>query len=97
MNLIIFNSRTDRIIQYAIELVKEWERSAKSNEEHLWINYYFMVFYAVQILNEGHANEGLMKRYDEVCRKTRKYCEAADKKSMILMPIYIIERRNHKV
>lgn len=80
LNLIIFNSRTDRIIQYAIELVKEWERSAKSNEEHLWINYYFMVFYAVQILNEGHANEGLMKRYDEVCRKTRKYCEAADQK-----------------
>lgn len=80
LNLIIFNSRTDHIIQYAIELVKEWERSAKSNEEHLWINYYFMVFYAVQILNEGHANEGLMKRYDEVCRKTRKYCEAADQK-----------------
>lgn len=80
LNLIIFNSRTNRTIPYAIELVKEWEKSAKSNEELLWINYYFMIFYAVQILNEGHANEGLMKRYDEACRKTKKYCDEADQK-----------------
>ena len=80
LNLIIFNSRTNCNIQNAIELVKEWERHAKSNEEHLWINYYFMVFYAVQILNEGHANEGLMNRYNEVCRKTKRYCDEADQK-----------------
>ena len=80
LNLIIFNSRTNRTIEYAIELVKEWEKSAKSNEEHLWINYYFMVFYAVQILNEGHANEGLMNRYNEVKEKTEKYCKEADQK-----------------
>lgn len=80
LDLIIFNSRTNRTIPYVIELVKEWEKSAKSNEERLWINYYFMVFYAVQILNEGHANEGLMKRYDDACRKTKKYCDEADQK-----------------
>ena len=78
LNLIIFNSRTNRTIEYVIELVKEWEKSAKSNEEHLWINYYFMVFYAVQILNEGHANEGLMNRYNEVQEKTEKYCKEAE-------------------
>ncbi len=78
LNLIIFNSRTNCTIHNAIELVKEWKNSAKSNEEHLWINYYFMVFYAVRILNEGYANEGLMKLYDEARQKTMEYCKAAD-------------------
>ena len=86
LNLIIFNSRTNRTIEYAIELVKEWEKSAKSNEEHLWINYYFMVFYAVQILNEGHANEGLMNRYNEVQEKTEKYCKEAEQKEYDTYP-----------
>ena len=86
LNLIIFNSRTNRTIEYAIELVKEWEKSAKSNEEYLWINYYFMVFYAVQILNKGHANEGLMKCYNEVREKTSKYCKAADQKEYDTIP-----------
>lgn len=86
LNLIIFNSRTNRTIEYAIELVKEWEKSAKSNEEHLWINYYFMVFYAVQILNEGHANEGLMNRYNGVQEKTEKYCKEAEQKEYDTYP-----------
>ena len=86
LNLMIFNSRSDSTIEEAIELLKEWEKSTKSNAEHLWINYYFMVFYAVQILNEGHANKGLMKRYKEVCQKTKDYCSAADQKEYDTYP-----------
>ena len=45
-----------------------------------------MVFYTVQILNNGYANEGLMKRYNEVREKARKYCEAADQKEYDTYP-----------
>lgn len=86
LNLMIFNSRSDSTIEEAIELLKEWEKSTKSNVEHLWINYYFMVFYTVQILNNGYANEGLMKRYNEVREKAGKYCEAADQKEYDTYP-----------
>lgn len=86
LNLMIFNSRSDSTIEEAIELLKEWEKSTNSNAEHLWINYYFMVFYTVQILNNGYANEGLMKRYNEVREKARKYCEAADQKEYDTYP-----------
>lgn len=86
LKLMIFNSRSDSTIEEAIELLKEWEKSTNSNAEHLWINYYFMVFYTVQILNNEYANEGLMKRYNEVREKARKYCEAADKKEYDTYP-----------
>ncbi|MBM6944043.1 MULTISPECIES: hypothetical protein [Bacteroides] len=86
LKLMIFNSRSDSTIEEAIELLKEWEKSTNSNAEHLWINYYFMVFYTVQILNNGYANEGLMKRYNEVREKARKYCEAADQKEYDTYP-----------
>lgn len=80
LNLKIYNSRTEDTIENVIELLKEWKSSAKSNEEYLWINYYFMTFYAVQMLNEGHANEGLLKRYDEARQEASRYCELANLK-----------------
>ena len=42
--------------------------------------------YAVQILNEGHANEGLMNRYNEVQEKTEKYCKEAEQKEYDTYP-----------
>lgn len=86
LKLIIFTSRIHSKIEEAIELLKEWKKSTKSDAELLWINYYFMVFYAVQILNKGYANEGLLRRYNEVRENTQKYCAAADQKEYDAYP-----------
>lgn len=80
LNLYIFNNRSDRTISDAIELLKEWSKSATTNEDHLWINYYLMVLYATQIINEGRANEGLLSRFNEAKNNTAKFCDEAHKK-----------------
>lgn len=77
LNLYIFNNRTDRTISDVLELLKEWSNSAKTADEKLWINYYLMVLYGIQILNEGRANEGLLKRFNEAKINTAKFCDEA--------------------